>query len=68
MKTINKIIKNPNITNQFLIQRHNETDVFTIEKNNWGLWDIFIMDKDGNTDMVSVKKSKKLSIEFVEQF
>ena len=47
MKTINKIVKNPNISFQYVIQRHNESDIFTIERNDYKLWEISVQDKEG---------------------
>ena len=68
MKTINKIVKNPNISFQYVIQRHNESDIFTIERNDYKLWEISVQDKEGYGNLLSVKKSKKEAIQFIEQF
>lgn len=67
-KKITKMVKNPNDKSQILIQRERETDTFIVDKNEFGLWDISIIDIAGNTEMLTVKKSKKEAVQFVELF
>ena len=65
---IKTMVKNPNDKSQIIIQRESETDVFIVDKNEWGLWDVSTMDISGNTWSLTSKHSRKLAIEFVELF
>ncbi|MBP92555.1 MAG: hypothetical protein CMC55_00380 [Flavobacteriaceae bacterium] len=67
-KKITKMVKNPNDKSQTLIQREKETDTFIVDKNEWGLWDVSVIDIGGNTCSLTSKKSKKEAIQFVELF
>ena len=67
-KKITKMVKNPNDKTQTLIQRERETDTFIVDKNEWGLFDVSVIDIAGNTCSLTSKKSKKEAIRFVELF
>ena len=67
-KKITKMVKNPNDKSQTLIQREGETDTFIVDKNEWGLWDVCVMDIGGNTFSLTSKKSRKEAVRFVELF
>ena len=67
-KKITKMVKNPNDKTQTLIQRERETDTFIVDKNEWGLWDVSVIDIAGNTCSLTSKKSRKEAIRFVELF
>ena len=67
-KKITKMVKNPNDKTQTLIQREREPDNFIEDKNEWGLWDVSVIDIAGNTCSLTSKKSRKEAIRFVELF